>query len=961
MMKNGNWSFVLSMVFILVVILALILNKYYKAYQYTLNTSKIYSKLSSNISKKVQMLIEEKKNATLTISLALAQDQRLNQAILDNRNIQTLLNTFSLKLREETDFKNVWFQLVNKEGKVVSRSWSDERGDNLLEIRTFKDIQKVHTSIDVDKYDLSFKALVPLFDKNNHFIGFLETITHFNSIAKKISKEGFKPIIIVDKAYTKQLKYPFTQSFIEGHYIANKNVDQSIIEHIKKHQSLHSFLNYKSIYSIDDHNTLLVHHTLFDNTEQSMAYILMFRSLNSIDTSTLKNRSLLINILSFLGLLTLSFLLLLLYIKEKSSSLQEHHSQKYMVFFSLLFVLAVLLLYTILNLNYTREKKEFFKNHQRMIHKDFNVIQGKYQSVANTMFETVINNTSVKKIMKQAYHDVEQKDLARKTLYALLVEKYRLLQTYDLRQLHFHLKNNESFLRFHRPDKYGDNLTGIRATVEWVNENHTPVEGFEEGRIYNGFRYVFPLTLISNNHKEHLGSVETSFSAHAIAREFAHSHNAKTGFFVAKSVVNEKVFKNEQSNYAQSPLAGFYYEGIIKKQLEYEFKHIEIEKLDEQNIKIANKRILQGEIFTLSSIDQKTFFTFLPLKNPISKKIVASIVLQVDNETLLRFKYNHIIIFAIGIILILLATMFIYREYLSKIRLQNLSLKTKRILDTQKSIIVITNGEEILDINQAFLDFLGYPSLEVFKKEYRCICDLFIRHDNYYHLGKVPDGRNWVKHLDTISNKDKVVLIKDKGGHECSLAISYNAYKDNYFVVTFNDISGTIQEQIMLQEKIILDQLTHTYNREFFASNAKKIIHNTYSQNKKLAIIFFDIDHFKKINDTYGHDIGDYVLQELVAQVKASVRESDYLIRWGGEEFILLIATQSIDGAKKVAQNLRLIIEDYPFEHIKKLTCSFGVTLLLSKNEEIQSAIKRADQALYFSKKSGRNCVTLHS
>jgi diguanylate cyclase (GGDEF)-like protein len=546
-----------------------------------------------------------------------------------------------------------------------------------------------------------------------------------------------------------------------------------------------------------------------------------------------------------------------------------------------------------------------------------------------------------------------------KRLYSTLIDHYRFFQTYDLRQLHFHLKDNESFLRFHRPGKYGDNLTGIRSTVEWVNENHSALSGFEEGRIYNGFRYVFPLETHSHSYQEHLGSVETSFSAHAIAREFARSHNAKTGFFIHREVVDEKVFKSEHANYIESPMASFYYEKAIKKQLEYEFKHINIDKLDTQSLQLANQKIFEGKLFTLASSDEKMFFTFLPLHNPVTNKIVAALILQVENDRLSRFKYNYIIMLTIGWVLILLTTIFVYREYLTKVLFQNLLRRTQRILDTQKSIIVITNGESIFDVNQTFLDFFGYETLSDFKKRYRCICDRFIQHENYFHLGKVSANRSWVEELHHIPDKDKVVLVQDKEGIEYSMALSFNYYKDEHFVVTFNDISGTIQEQIMLQKKVLIDSLTGAYNREFFASNIDSIIDDTSKRGRAVGILFFDIDHFKNINDTYGHDIGDKVLKELVARVSDSIRESDYLIRWGGEEFIVLIAIRSLKGATRVAEHLRSMIENHSFEEVKSITCSFGVTVLHHDHENIEEAIKRADQALYRSKESGRNRITM--
>lgn len=889
--------------------------------------------------------------------MAFAQDEKLKNAIVYHENIQPLLRNFSLKLREETDFKNVWFQLVDKNGTVVSRSWSTQKGDNLFKVRSFRDVTKVSTTIDVDKYDLSFKASVPIFDEGK-FIGFIETITHFNSIAKKIEKEGFYPLVVVDKAYSQNLKHPFTHYFIDDYYIANKNVDARIVEHIKEHQGIEEFLAYKKSFTIDSHNYLIVHYTLFNAySNKTMVYILMFQELNQVDTSLVKSMGLVINLLTLFSIIAVALILIFFYLRHRQIMESDSNSIKYTVIFVIIFLIIAMTFATLLQANYNKEKMIFFKNHNLAIQKDFDVIQNKYKTVAHTMYESVTNTQEVKNILSEAYHG--NKEQARTKLYSALIDHYKFFQTYDIRQLHFHLRDNESFLRFHRPGKYGDNLTGIRKTVEWVNENHAPIDGFEEGRIYNGFRYVFPLVLVEGNTKEYLGSVETSFSAHAIAKEFVRLHSAKAGFVICKSVVEEKVFRSEQSNYIVSPMESFYYEKVIKKELEHEFKHIDMDKLNPSQLHIANTQIKKGELFTLASKEDTTFFTFIPLRNPISNQVVASIILQVESPRLLSLRYNYIVIFTIGFILILLSTIFIYRENMTKMLFENLSRKTKRILDTQKTLIVITDGRDIIDVNQSFLDFLGFVSIDDFRRNHRSISEFFITHENYFHLGKVPNDLSWVEQLAHIPDKDKVVLIRDKHSVEFSLGISYSYYEDEYYVVTFNDISGTIQEQTMLKEKIIMDSLTKVYNRAFFDANSEKIIKHTYEQGRVVAVLFFDIDHFKDINDIYGHDVGDSVLKELTSKVKSSIRDDDYLIRWGGEEFIILLSIGSLESAAKVAQNLRLMIAKYHFKHIGHLTCSFGVTLLKNSQEDIQTAIKRADQALYISKDSGRNQVTI--
>jgi len=140
-MKHKNGLMLLVAIFILVSLGVARLNIFYKEYQHTIQTQKIYSKLTSEITHKLQVLIEEQTNATLTIALALSENKSVQQALVDKRDIGKYLKDFSSRLAQETDFKNVWFGLVDRNGTVVSRSWSNLRGDNLLGIREFNTIK----------------------------------------------------------------------------------------------------------------------------------------------------------------------------------------------------------------------------------------------------------------------------------------------------------------------------------------------------------------------------------------------------------------------------------------------------------------------------------------------------------------------------------------------------------------------------------------------------------------------------------------------------------------------------------------------------------------------------------------------------------------------------------------------------------------------------------------------------
>ena len=119
-------------------------------------------------------------------------------------------------------------------------------------------------------------------------------------------------------------------------------------------------------------------------------------------------------------------------------------------------------------------------------------------------------------------------------------------------------------------------------------------------------------------------------------------------------------------------------------------------------------------------------------------------------------------------------------------------------------------------------------------------------------------------------------------------------------------------------------------------------------------MIMLDIDFFKKINDTHGHLVGDDVLVLMCNLIKNSIRESDYLIRWGGEEFIILTPEIDLDAAVKLAEKLRILIEKNEFIAVGSITISLSV---VQKNDDelLENLLKRLDNLLYDSKRSGRN------
>lgn len=200
----------------------------------------------------------------------------------------------------------------------------------------------------------------------------------------------------------------------------------------------------------------------------------------------------------------------------------------------------------IMTIRNTDRIEHHFSQEAKSLEKQYLSVLKTFEITAQVLFEEGINKSEILELYSQIEHsDSSERSTIRKELYQKLLPTYHRTQAVHYRQLHFHLPNNESFLRFHRPSRFGDNLSAVRKTVATANREKKFATGFEEGRIYNGFRYVFPLLYQG----KHLGSVETSISSSAIARQLCQGGDTEYSFVIKQSIVNKKVFTAEQNNY----------------------------------------------------------------------------------------------------------------------------------------------------------------------------------------------------------------------------------------------------------------------------------------------------------------------------------------------------------------------------------------------------------------------------
>jgi diguanylate cyclase len=172
------------------------------------------------------------------------------------------------------------------------------------------------------------------------------------------------------------------------------------------------------------------------------------------------------------------------------------------------------------------------------------------------------------------------------------------------------------------------------------------------------------------------------------------------------------------------------------------------------------------------------------------------------------------------------------------------------------------------------------------------------------------------------------------------------------------DIGAYKSSQMELEHLVTTDRLTGVGNRRAFDQLTELEASMAKRYGVPVSLIMLDIDHFKRINDSYGHAIGDAVLIGIARRIGARLRDTDSIVRWGGEEFAVVTPCTLAYGAEVLAEAMRRVVEEEPFDIVGRVTISLGVAQLL-RNETAAQWVSRTDRVLYEAKRSGRNCVRL--
>ena len=485
----------------------------------------------------------------------------------------------------------------------------------------------------------------------------------------------------------------------------------------------------------------------------------------------------------------------------------------YQLFIVFIFILGIAAL---LFVNYYKQskEKEYFNENILTLDIAYHSSIDKYQLFTKYIFEESINNDLILSLFQKGIISKgDEKRLYKGQLYKELYPLFSKLKEEGIRQLHFHLKNNESYIRFHKPSKYGDDLSKIRETINIANKENRTVISFEIGRVVSGFRNIFPL----NYKNQHLGSVEISVSTKRIIESILSIDKRREySFILNKDIVYNKLFDSQKSLYHTSVLNSDYVTEDKNASLPHSPKKLS------QTAKRINKK-LKNNIQLKNAMDKgEEYGVFVKLDNiyhdvilipilGVSKKVEGYLIGYKKSSNIpimLNIELYAYLLIVSGMIILILMTNTIRRKAQS---LDNERKWFKSITDNLgEGLYVMDSNAKINYINPSACKILGYKKEDILGKNAH---NLF--HSHYFNNNiKQEDCPIFcgVTKNQFFSSKEEYFLSSKNKNIPISLNSSLISNTDNTFEVVTSFIDISIQKELEEKSSLLTKALEASIN-----------------------------------------------------------------------------------------------------------------------------------------------------
>lgn len=620
--------------------------------------------------------------------------------------------------------------------------------------------------------------------------------------------------------------------------------------------------------------------------------------------------------------------------------------------------------------NKTYEINSILDQENKILKTSYNAVTHMYNISIESYFENKILTPHVLTILEHAKEaSLEEKRILRGTLYRELFPLYEHLKQLGVRQLHFHTPEGESFLRFHKPSENGDPLMDIRPSIKQANIDKKYISGFEGGRIFPGFRYVFPIM----HEGIHLGSVELSLSYERIVLELSKLLTCKNHvLLMKKEVASDLVFSSHKEHFSPSTLSP-----------EFEIENPKISALSAKSIESPlvkridfllkqeesfPKLLASGTNFSIPLIEDNNGYiaNFHPIFDT-SNKLAAYAITYGYLDELVAIEHKYFALYCFGFIALLLLCIALFLLLQQRKNTLHDKMQLETIFSkTLNGVLLLNRHGIIIRANEAALSMLEYLPNELYGQNSHTLIHVHDATNPHFEcpiLSVIPQQCTYT---------GEEIFCKKSGERFIVHVTSAPFIESNEVmgaVVTFRDISEEKRNREIIEHLAYYDALTDLPNRKLFSEHLTLTLANMNRTHQYAAVIFIDLDNFKTINDTQGHDIGDMLLQKVAHRLKQEVRISDTVARFGGDEFIILLTYLGLDETHARGELYRishklLRILNLPYEfHLPKSTftyqcsASLGATVFNNSEKSISDILKEADEAMYKVKQNGRNNI----
>lgn len=604
-------------------------------------------------------------------------------------------------------------------------------------------------------------------------------------------------------------------------------------------------------------------------------------------------------------------------------------------------------------------KQQYLSHTATLLNTTYQASLERYAMAMDTFFTSVRRHPEAIPLFLKGMQspEPEQAEL-RQQLYKLLQPQFRDLIVRGIRQWQFHRRDGSSYLRMHAPAAFDDNLLSVRPSLQMLQTQPIQRYGFEAGRLFIGFRFIHPLF----RQGALVGSMENGVSFRELSQDLAKLAPDQAFLFLLKrSTVESILFSDTRQYFQSSPLSDDYL--LDQRSLaDIQNAPLPLQALQQQMIAASlDHELAQGEPFSLALFHQNLGYsaTFIPVLN-FAQETDGYILALHSAPILTSIQWDFYRSTGISLVVICLLGWLV----LNLLRQRQLTQSQAQRLDSigqavGEGIYVLDPQGRTLYVNEAATRLTGFNADKLMQGN---LHNLLHSHENNAQL-TLSECPIFVTALNG-GTYEADEQFRTRTGELIPVVVTSRPLMEEGqvtgVVTVFRDISERKEHERRLEDLATTDPLTGLSNRRAFLERLSEELQLIHRLQHASTLLMIDFDHFKAINDRYGHHAGDQVLKHFAQIARDCLRQTDMLGRMGGEEFSILLPGTNLDGASHLAEMLRERMETSPTSLDGgeiAMTLSIGLTALTTHDHSPSDVLNRADKALYQAKEQGRNQV----